>query len=220
MKNVSKKGFTLIELMIVVVILGVLMSTIVPKLTGAQERGRDVGRKADLKNIETILNVYYSDYWQFPAAVGWEFLQSFLATPETTAENDGYVVSEIQSYFKWSKVPQDPSKGTNGVLGTAANHNGSTDATWRYWYKSLTKNGVVNNSYILCSDMEIAMNANTLLEGTNTGAVYNWGWAPTTLLIADASFEDVNDAVDAMTGTSMMKADGILATLSIYCTTY
>ena len=46
--KIWKKAFTLIELMIVVVILWVLMSTILPKLTWAQARARDAWRIADL----------------------------------------------------------------------------------------------------------------------------------------------------------------------------
>jgi general secretion pathway protein G len=63
----TKKGFTLIELMIVIAIISVLAVTLVPQLTGAQARSRDAGRVSSLKNITAVLETYYSDEGQFPA---------------------------------------------------------------------------------------------------------------------------------------------------------
>jgi prepilin-type N-terminal cleavage/methylation domain-containing protein len=62
----TKKGFTLIELMIVIAIISVLAVTLVPQLTGAQARSRDAGRVSSLKNITAVLETYYSDEGKFP----------------------------------------------------------------------------------------------------------------------------------------------------------
>jgi general secretion pathway protein G len=138
--KLKNKGFTLIELMIVVVILGVLMSTVLPKLTGAQARARDTGRIADLGNISASLTTYYDDNGEFPSTVG------CLKSGHTT--NDA-----IKIYLEGSKVPADPQKNANTFLC-----NGDLGL---YWYQPVIKAGIANNAFILCADMETFQKANT-----------------------------------------------------------
>ncbi len=54
-----KKGFTLIELLVVISIIGLLASITVVALGGARRGGRDVRAKADLKQIQTALELCY-----------------------------------------------------------------------------------------------------------------------------------------------------------------
>lgn len=61
-------GFTLIELLVVVSLIGVLATLLFANLNAARERGRDAERKADLRNIQTALRLYYNDYKSFPAS--------------------------------------------------------------------------------------------------------------------------------------------------------
>ena len=55
------KGFTMVELMIVIAIIGVLAVTLIPQLTKAQAKARDTGRSAHLNSISTVLQTYRSD---------------------------------------------------------------------------------------------------------------------------------------------------------------
>ena len=66
MMKVYKKGFTLIEFLVVVALIGVLATLVLANLNAARERGRDTERKADLRNIETALHLYYNDKGVFP----------------------------------------------------------------------------------------------------------------------------------------------------------
>ncbi|MBQ9554473.1 type II secretion system protein [bacterium] len=50
MKN-YKKAFTLVEMLIVVVIIGILSSALLPRLQGAQSAARDAARKSDLSQL-------------------------------------------------------------------------------------------------------------------------------------------------------------------------
>ena len=61
-----KRAFTLVEMMIVIIIIGILMAALLPKLKGAQERARDVARKANLSTISTALEMYFNDQGIYP----------------------------------------------------------------------------------------------------------------------------------------------------------
>lgn len=66
-----KKGFTLIELMLVVIILGVLVAMVVPRLTGRSEEARRSVAQADIDaNISLALDLYELDNGTYPQTLG------------------------------------------------------------------------------------------------------------------------------------------------------
>lgn len=62
----NKKGFTLIELLIVVAIIGLLSTLAVVALGSARVKARDSKRLADLKQVQTALELYYTDQNAYP----------------------------------------------------------------------------------------------------------------------------------------------------------
>jgi len=60
------QGFTLIELMVVVVILGILATIIVPKVMDRPDTARLVKAKTDIRAIESALNLYKLDNFNYP----------------------------------------------------------------------------------------------------------------------------------------------------------
>ncbi len=63
----QKKGFTLIEIMLVVIILGVLAAMVVPRLAGRSEEARKSIAKTDIEsNIPLALDLYEVDTGSFP----------------------------------------------------------------------------------------------------------------------------------------------------------
>lgn len=65
MKN--KQGFTLIELLVVIAIIGLLSTLSVVALNNARARARDARRVADVKQIQTALELYFNANNSYPA---------------------------------------------------------------------------------------------------------------------------------------------------------
>lgn len=63
---ILNRGFTLVELLVVMAILGILVTLIAGGFRTAQFRGRDARRKADLKQLANSLETFLSDYGAYP----------------------------------------------------------------------------------------------------------------------------------------------------------
>lgn len=62
----SSLGFTLLEVMVVIVILGILASMVVPNLMGSQERANMQKAVSDINALETSLSMYKMDNYDYP----------------------------------------------------------------------------------------------------------------------------------------------------------
>ena len=67
----KSKGFTLIELLVVVAIIGILATIVIASLNSARVKARDATRDADIKNIQTALEIYHLDNGQYPHQAQW-----------------------------------------------------------------------------------------------------------------------------------------------------
>ncbi len=65
----KRKGFTLIELLVVIAIIGLLSTLAVVALNNARQKSRDAKRVADVKQIQTALELYFNDCNQYPATL-------------------------------------------------------------------------------------------------------------------------------------------------------
>lgn len=67
LKNKSK-GFTIVELLIVIVVIGILATLVLITFTGIQQKARDSKRKTDLGAVQAALETYYSSNNSYPLA--------------------------------------------------------------------------------------------------------------------------------------------------------
>jgi general secretion pathway protein G len=97
------RGFTLIELMVVIIILGILAMWVAPKIMGRPGEARQVKALLDIQNLETALKLYKLDTGMYPTTD--QGLQALVEKPET-----GNVPRKWKDggYLEKSRVPKDP----------------------------------------------------------------------------------------------------------------
>ena len=66
LKKYSQKGFTIVELLIVIVVIGILAALVLNTFAGVQKRARDSERLTDIKSLSTQLERYYTDNGKYP----------------------------------------------------------------------------------------------------------------------------------------------------------
>ena len=74
----SERGFTLLELLVVIVVIGILALLVIPNLTSAPKKARDVQRKTDLKAVQKGLEEYYVSNSAYPVATSYTALGAIL----------------------------------------------------------------------------------------------------------------------------------------------
>lgn len=92
----KQKGFTLLELLIVIVIIGILIALVLPNLINGPIRARDVRRKEDLNAISSGLEQYYNDNQAYPAAMADLTAGSYLKeVPKDPRSNADYTYTAL-----------------------------------------------------------------------------------------------------------------------------
>ena len=115
MKN-NNRGFTLIEIMVVVVILSILAAFIVPKIMDRPDEARLVKAKQDIRVIESSLKLYRLDNHSYPSTE--QGLEALIAMPDGEPEPRNW---KEGGYL--DRLPKDPWGGeylylNPGIHGT------------------------------------------------------------------------------------------------------
>ncbi len=111
----GRAGFTLLEIMVVIVILGLLAALVVPRLIGRTEEAKRTQVRLQIKNIEQALQLFKLDNGFYPSTE--QGLTALVSTPET-----GRIPKNYRKEGYIDRVPKDPwgnhyvyiSPGTHG----------------------------------------------------------------------------------------------------------
>jgi general secretion pathway protein G len=99
----NNRGFTLIEIMIVIVILGMLAAIVGPKLMGSTDKAKVADAKVQIRNIESALKMYKLDNGVYPSTE--QGLAALVAMPSVGTIPKNY---REGGYLESKTVPKDP----------------------------------------------------------------------------------------------------------------
>ena len=132
-KIVTKKGFTIVELLVVIVVIGILVTIMVISYNGIQQRSRDSKRASDITQLKIAIEKLHSDKSMYPASCG-DYTGCWISS----------LAVELSPYLQ--TVPHDP-KNAIGSAGDYQYVRGSvTDDSFgllvSYEAKAVCKTGV------------------------------------------------------------------------------
>jgi general secretion pathway protein G len=100
LKNQKQTGFTLIEIMIVVVIIGVLATVVVPRVIDRPDQARAIKAKQDIRTLESTLSMYRLDNFAYPTTG--QGLQALITAPTVGSSASNWSGPYIE------RLPKDP----------------------------------------------------------------------------------------------------------------
>src|SRR5689334_3563129 len=99
----NKSAFTLIEIMLVVIIIGILAAMVIPNLAGRGEQARKQAAKADIEsNLSVALDLYETDNGQYPTSE--QGLVALIQKPASSPVPENW----NGPYLKKGRIPTDP----------------------------------------------------------------------------------------------------------------
>jgi len=145
MNRVARKGFTLVEILIVVIILGILAAIVIPQFTEASGEARVSNLMTNLQAIRSQLLLYKTQHLEtLPAAAAGETGDDFASQMTQYTDVDGIVSALPGSDYPYGPylqtIPVNPVSGDNTVTvvqdGATAFAAPAADGGW--WFNSVT----------------------------------------------------------------------------------
>jgi general secretion pathway protein G len=107
-----RSGFTLVELLIVIIVIAVLAAIAIPKFVNSSERSKESSLTGDLKLVRNAVQIFQSDTGYFPATLG---DLSAVAAPANGKDATGATQAILAANWKGpyiTSIPNDPVSGS------------------------------------------------------------------------------------------------------------
>jgi general secretion pathway protein G len=112
--RVVEQGFTLLEIMVVVVIIGLLVAIVAPNFMGQIDTAAVNRAKADIRGIEAALNLYRLDNFRYPSTL--EGLQALVTNPGEASAPNWHQQLERLPRDPWDQPYQYANPGQRGAF--------------------------------------------------------------------------------------------------------
>ena len=106
-------GFTLIEVMVVVLILAILAAVVAPKILGKPEKARIVKASQDIQSIETSMDLYRLDNFSYPTTA--DGITALISKPAGATDNWTQYLKK-ESKDPWGNAYKYTNPGTHGEI--------------------------------------------------------------------------------------------------------
>lgn len=172
MTDSDRRGFTIVELLIVIVVIAVLAAVTIVAYSGIQQRGRDSNRISAIATISKALELYYADNGSFPTSSGsTKINNSWVTTADASWAN---LESQLVPKYM-AALPKDPqaSTSTNAAI--------SSNISYNFDYIRLTNGWCGTNAnkqgYLLAYELESGVQQDEIIGDCPTGTTQPTNYA-------------------------------------------
>jgi prepilin-type N-terminal cleavage/methylation domain-containing protein len=148
------KGFTIVELLIVIVVIAILAAIVIVAYTGIQDKAKFAQKRTDIENLQKLVEMYYSENGSYPVTVGWNYqrrdgnnfipgiVPQYAGTipqvtdgPTGSPTNNTYIYTSNGTNYKLMRLYQSSIPSGEWAQVPASMHDGNVAYTdrWGVW---------------------------------------------------------------------------------------
>lgn len=142
------RAFTLVEILIVLIILGILATIVIPQFSNATHQARENTLKDDLRYLRTQVSVYKAQHRDLtPGSGGGDFIQQMTLPTDENGNTNAATTSVYKFGPYLLRMPLNPLNNLDTIkVSSAADLTTEVDETTGWIYNPATQHIIANNS--------------------------------------------------------------------------